>query len=56
MERAITPRNVRVFINVTADLKERLQALADRRGWSLSKAGYLALVRGLEGLEQEDDE
>jgi len=56
MERAITPRNVRIFINVTAELKERLQILADKRGWSLSKAGYLALVQGVEILEEENDD
>jgi hypothetical protein len=55
MKRAITPRNIRVFINITAELKERLEAVAEERGWSLSKTGYMAMVRGLEALEQEDD-
>ena len=55
MERAIEPRNIRVFVNVTAKLKERLEAMAEKRGWSLSKTGYLALAQGLEILEQEDD-
>lgn len=55
MERAITPRNVRVFVNVTVELKERLEAMAEKRGWSLSKTGYLALAQGLEILEREDD-
>jgi len=56
MERAIDPRNIRVFVNVTAELKERLEAMAEKRGWSLSKTGYLAIERGLEALEQEDEE
>jgi hypothetical protein len=56
MERSVYPlRNIRVFVNVTAELKERLEAMAERRGWSLSKTGYMAIVRGLEVLEQEDE-
>jgi hypothetical protein len=54
MKRAIVPRNIRIFINVTTALKERLEAMAEERGWSLSKTGYMAMVRGLEILEQED--
>jgi hypothetical protein len=55
MERAIEPRNIRVFINVTADLKKRLEAMAEKRGWSLSKTGYMVMMRGLAILEQNDD-
>jgi hypothetical protein len=55
MERAIEPRNIRVFINVTVAVKKRLKAMSERRRWSLSKTGYMALVRGLEALEQENE-
>jgi len=37
-------------------VKKRLEAMSERRRWSLSKTGYMALVRGLEVLEQEDEQ
>ena len=55
--RAIGPRRSEsVKASVTPDVKRRLQVIADKRGWTMSKTVYLMLKVGLETLEKEDKE
>jgi len=55
--RAIEPRSEQVMIHTTKVTKERLQKIADERGWSLSKAGHLALEYWLRAMgEQGNDD
>jgi hypothetical protein len=53
--RVVSPRSERLAINTTLEVKHRLQALADSHGWSLSKAGHMILVKGLEFTQAERD-
>lgn len=46
--RAIDPREVRVVFNTTLEVRQRLEEIAERNGWSLSKTAHLAMVEGLE--------
>jgi len=52
---AVSPRPERLAINTTLEVKHRLQALADRHGWSLSKAGHMVLGTGLKFMQAEKD-
>ena len=54
--RAIKPRSERVMVHTTPEIKKRLQAIADRYGWSLSKAGHRALEYWLELMEMQDEQ
>lgn len=51
----VEPRSEYVMVRTTKQLKQRLRALADERGLSLSLAGHLAFEAGLEALEQYTD-
>ena len=52
---AVSPRPERLAINTTLEVKHRLQALADRHRWSLSKAGHMVLGTGLKFMQAEKD-
>ena len=51
--RAIKPRSEQVMVHTTSEVKERLQKIARERGWSLSKAGHLALEYWVRAMEAE---
>lgn len=44
----VEPRSEYVMVRTTKQIKERLQALADKRGLSLSLIGHLAFIGALE--------
>jgi len=50
----VEPRSEYVMVRTTKELKSRLQALADRRGLSLSLVGHLAFEAGLRKLEKDE--
>ena len=50
--RTLVPRDVRLFVMVTKDVRQRLERLAKARGWSLSLTGYKAILAGLDVVEQ----
>ena len=54
--RAIKPRSERVMVHTTPEIKDRLQAVADEYGWSLSKAGHRAFEYWLCLMEMDEDE
>ena len=54
--RALFPRTVRLTINTTSEVAHVVRSVASRYGWSLSKAGHMALVEGLRLLEEEGEQ
>ena len=51
----VEPRSEYVMVRTTKEMKKRLQALADKRGLSLSLAGHLAFEAGLRTMGKDDD-
>jgi len=50
-ERAVVSRPAMLYVSVTLDLEKRVKRVAGLLGWSVSKAGYYAMLWGIEKLE-----
>lgn len=49
--RSLIPRQLKLTIMITREVREHLETLAKRYGWSLSKTGYKVIVEGLGAIE-----
>jgi hypothetical protein len=49
MKRVTNPRSERIWVNVTPEVKERLNEIANERRWSTSLLCYAILQAWLEG-------
>lgn len=55
--RGIGPaRDSRITFNTMIEVSDRVQALADKHGWTVSKTMHLVSLRGLDVLEEEMEE
>ena len=49
-KRALDPRDVKLTVMVTSEVKEDIEGMAKYYGWTMSKMGHKLIVEGLKAV------